>query len=303
MKPATMSSSTTASQIASLLGLELHGPDLAVATPASAANAAPGTVVFMNRVDPLWIEHVNRTRVVLAIVSPECAGLLTGTYLVTERPRLAFAKVLREFFAPKPLAPRIAPTVVIHSGCRIGRNASIGDFCCIDSTVVIGDDVTIGSHAVIEGRVTIGDRCSIGAFAAIGHSGFGIEHEPDGSATRIPHLGGVRIGPDVELGAHVTVARGTLSDTVIERGVKTDDHVHIAHNVRIGEYCILTACAEISGSVEIGKNCWVGPNASINNRISVGENALISIGAVVVANVKAGVVVAGNPARVVGPRS
>ena len=105
------------------------------------------------------------------------------------------------------------------------------------------------------------------------------------------------IGDYVEIGALNSIARGTLSDTVIESGVKTDNLVHIAHNCHIGSGCLLTACAELSGGVHLGENVWIGPNSSFKQKVIIGSGSLIGLGAVVTKNVEKNCVVAGHPAK------
>jgi UDP-3-O-[3-hydroxymyristoyl] glucosamine N-acyltransferase len=119
-----------------------------------------------------------------------------------------------------------------------------------------------------------------------------------GVPIRIPHLGKVIICNNVELGALNTVMRGTIDDTIVADNVKTDDHVHIGHNVRVGQGCLITACAEISGSAHIGEMTWLGPNCSVMNGITIGSNCFIGLGTVVNKSLPNSVIVAGCPARI-----
>ena len=136
----------------------------------------------------------------------------------------------------------------------------------------------------------------------IGQAGFGVETAQDGSTLRIPHIGGVRIGDHVQLGSLNSVAAGTLAPTTIDAHVQTDNLVHIAHNVQVGEGALITACAEISGSVTIGAGAWLGPNCSIMQKVSIGNNAMIGIGAVVTKSIPDNRIASGNPARVLRVR-
>lgn len=151
--------------------------------------------------------------------------------------------------------------------------------------------------AVVNDCVTFDGVATVGALTVIGQQGFGLEPDESGRYQRIPHIGGVRIGDDVEIGALVAIARGTVDDTVIEDGVRIDDHVFLAHNVRVGEGSLLIAGAQVSGSATIGRGCWIGPQACIRDHVTIGDGAQIGIGAVVVRDVPPGIVVAGNPAR------
>lgn len=117
------------------------------------------------------------------------------------------------------------------------------------------------------------------------------------------HLGGVRIGDHVLVGAMTAIARGALQDTVIEDYVKINNLVHVAHNCHIGRGTLIGACADLSGSLTIGANCWIAPNCSIRQKLVIGEDSTIGIGAVVVKDVAPGTTVYGNPARVPAPRA
>lgn len=162
----------------------------------------------------------------------------------------------------------------------------------------------MGVHpsAVLESCVKLGQGVTIGALCSIGQQGFGLEPDATGRYLRIPHIGGVRIGDDVEIGALVKIARGTVDDTVIEEGVRIDDGVHIAHNVRIGRNSVVIAQAQISGSVQIGNDCYIGPGVTVRDQVKIGEQSFVGIGSNVVADVPPHVVVMGNPARIVRAR-
>ncbi|MEB8430943.1 UDP-3-O-(3-hydroxymyristoyl)glucosamine N-acyltransferase [Cocleimonas sp. KMM 6892] len=200
-------------------------------------------------------------------------------------PRLAFAKILTEFFTEKPMR-RVHPSTIIGINTFIHETVTIGCNCHIGDNVKIGKDTVINHNVVINDNTQIGKNCYIKSGTTIGEDGFGFAFEENGTPIRIPHLGKVIIGNDVEIGAKNTIARGTLDDTVIDDRVKTDDQVHIAHNCWIGENTIITACSEISGSVTIGKNCWIGPNTTFMQKINIGDNSTIGIGALVLKNVK-----------------
>ena len=218
------------------------------------------------------------------------------TYILIDNPRLCFAKLLSKYYKP-PLKFKIDRTAVIGKNCKLGK-VSIGPYVVIGDGVQIGDGSVIFPNVVISDNVTIGQNVTIKSNTTIGQKGFGFEFEKNHTPVAIPHIGGVVIGNNVEIGANNTVVQGTLKNTIISDYVKTDDHVHIAHNVKIGERTIITACAEISGSVIIGSDCWLGPNCSIMNDITIGNKVLVGLGAVVIKSVPDKVVVAGNPARI-----
>ncbi len=216
-------------------------------------------------------------------------------FVVVDNPRLCFAKLVAAANLDKN-------EYGIHKTALIGKNCAIGRVF-IGAYVVIGDNVSIGDGSIIFPNVVIGDNIVIGynviikSAAVIGQKGFGFELDPEGNYFAMPHIGGVRIGNEVEIGAHCTIACGTIKDTVIGDGVKIDDQVHIAHNVVVGSKTAITACSEISGSSVIGERCHLGPNSSIMNGISIGDGCLVGLGAVVIRSISKNSVVAGNPAK------
>src|SRR5262249_50286490 len=213
-----------------------------------------------------------------------------------------FARVVNEFFTNKRL-PGISLRASVHPTANIAPNVTIGDFATIGPHAIIGEGTEIRSGVVIGPRVKIGRNCLIKSNSVVGQEGFGIDKDEAQNNLRLPHLGSVAIGDYVEIGALNTVCSGTLDPTTVGDYVKTDDHVHIAHNVQIGRNCILTACAEISGSVCIGEGTWLGPNCSIINNIEIGVDVLIGIGSVVTKSLPDRVVAAGCPARIIRQNS
>ena len=179
----------------------------------------------------------------------------------------------------------------IHPSARIGPGA------VIETDVTVGEGTVIGPNAVLRSGTQVGAWCEIQSGAVIGDAGFGFERDTDNRPLRMIHLGGVRIGEHVQVGALTAVARGALGDTVIEDYVKINNLCHVAHNCHIGWGTIIGACADLCGSLRIGRNCWIAPNCSIRQKLAIGDGAVIGMGAVVVKDVAAGVMVYGNPAR------
>lgn len=140
-----------------------------------------------------------------------------------------------------------------------------------------------------------GNPYTIGEGTVIGGKGFGWFGNPP---IRFPHIGGVRIGYEVELGSNVTIDRGALDDTVIGDHVKIDNGVHVGHNATIGERSILTAHCIIGGSATVGKDCWIGLGAIIKNQVTIGDGVTVGMGAIVLRDVPDGVTIVGNPARI-----
>lgn len=179
----------------------------------------------------------------------------------------------------------------IHPTAKIGQNVVIEDGC------IIGENVIIEPNTVIHKGTIIGKNSKIRSCSSIGSDGFGFERLNENEILRFPHLGKVVIGEDVEVGSCTTIARGSLSDTIIHDNVKIDNLVHIAHNVTINSGAFIIACSEISGSVEIGRNAWIAPNACINQKLKIGADSLVGLGSVVTKNVNPRTIVAGNPAK------
>lgn len=185
------------------------------------------------------------------------------------------------------------------AGSKIDATAKVHPSAFVSAyNVGIGRDTVIEPNVTVHPDVVIGDRCIIRSGTVCGFDGFERKRTSKGILL-ILHDGKVIIQDDVEIGSLNSIAKGMMGrDTVVGRGTKTDSLVHIAHGVQIGDECLITACAEISGSVTIGRRCWLGPNCSIINGIKIGDEAFIGIGAVVTKSVPPAVVVAGNPARV-----
>lgn len=287
--------SIKASDIATFLKTKVHGKDLPIKTVTSLNDASSNALTFSkNKLSNDFIKN-SEGLCVIAKELPDEIGL--NAFVIVENPRLAFAKVLAEFFVEKK-KPGIGKHNVIHPTAKIGTGVLIGNGCTIGRNVEIGDDTEIRNNVVISDGVKIGQYCRIKSNTVIGEKGFGFPIEKDGTPVELPHIASVEIGDYVEIGALNTVVGGALKNTIVKSYVKTDDHVHIAHNCFIGEKTIITACAEISGSVTVGEKCWLGPNCSIMNKIKIGDNCLIGIGSVVLKDVPPGAVIAGNPARI-----
>ena len=223
-----------------------------------------------------------------------------NNYIIySKNPRMKYAVILDsilKFSCKARIYRQLDNYVVIGENVEIGKFTRMEPFVFIDHDVVIADNCIIKSGVKIGSYVQIGKSTTIRENSVIGGQGFGIEKDSSGKTFRIPHLGGVVIGKNVEIGALNTLVSGTIDATIIEDFVKTDDHVHIAHNCNIKKSTLITACVEISGSVTIGKNCTIGPNSSLMNKISLGENSIVGLGTVVTKSFPANVVLAGNPA-------
>jgi UDP-3-O-[3-hydroxymyristoyl] glucosamine N-acyltransferase len=259
--------------------------------------------------------------VVVSARHPVSAGSFPAIITVGET-RMALAK-LTALFDPGPWQDKgIHPTAVVAADAKLGEGVSVGAYVVIGPRsrigagtkimpqVTIGADVAIGAHGLFHSGVRIGDGCAIGdraiihANAVIGADGFSFAPDlmsatgftRDIEVTRVHSLGNVVIGDDVEIGACSTIDRATLESTRVGRGSKIDDHVHIGHNVTIGENCILCGMVGISGSVVLGDRVRLGGGVGIADHVRIGDEAVVGARSGVGTNVPAGTFVLGYPA-------
>ena len=221
---------------------------------------------------------------------------LGKTLIIVADPRLAMLRVINRWFAPMRPGPGIHPSASVDPRADVAATATIGPFTYVGCATVGADSVVQG-HGFIGDGVRIGSRVVIQAGAIVGADGFGYQRNERGELERFPHVGGVRVEDDVEIGACACVDRGALGDTVLRQGCKIDNLVHIAHNVTIGKYALIIAHAMVGGSTEVGDGAWVAPSATLRDGIRVGHHATVGLGALVVKDVPDGAVVMGAPAR------
>lgn len=220
-----------------------------------------------------------------------------GAAITVDNPRLAYALAVAHFFHQRGAAT-IADSARISPSARLGRDVTIGEGCVIGPQVTIGDETELRHNVVIGAAVKIGSRCIVGSNSVIGEVGFGLAKDGQGRNVRIPHVGSVVIGDEVEIGALTSIAAGTIDPTVISDRVKIDDHVFIAHNCFLGEDVIVIAGAEISGSVRIGARTWVGPAVSIRDRVTIPGDTFLGIGCTVVKTLVEPGTYIGSPASI-----
>jgi UDP-3-O-[3-hydroxymyristoyl] glucosamine N-acyltransferase len=297
-----MTTDLMASTIAADLDAPLLGIDRPVLGIAPLDEATAGMLTFV--VDPgkraaQALAALRQGAVLLS--TPEIRSLehADGAVITVLNPRAAFAQTITRRFA-RPAQTGVAESARIHPDATVDSTATVGEYTVIRAGAVIGPRTEIRDHVVIGHDVRIGADCLIKSHAVIGEEGFGMDKDAEGNNFRIPHVGSVVITDHVEVGGFTTVCSGTISPTRVGDYTKIDDHVHIAHNCRIGRNVIITACAEISGSVIVEDDTWIGPNASVLQGVTLGEHSLLGIGAVAVKSVPADEVRIGNPARRLG---
>ena len=220
------------------------------------------------------------TRAAAVVLGPEAESETHLPRIVAENPYAYFAR-LSQLFNPLVLQPPgVHPSAVVPSTAKLGARVSIGAGCVIGEGVAIGADSTLYPRVVVYPGCTIGARAIIHAGVVIGADGFGIAEE-EGHWVKIPQIGSVRIGDDVEIGANTTIDRGAIDDTVIEDGVKLDNQIQVGHNVRIGAHTAMAGCVGIAGSADIGRHCTIGGAAVILGHLRIVDHVNISAGTLV----------------------
>lgn len=303
----------TLREIAKFIDGEVVGDEFTVITGVSGIKEAnAGDITFL--ANPKYFSLMNQTRA-SAIITSRDVEKTTKPIIRTENPSLAFAKIISFVMPSEVTYPKgIHPTAILGKKVSLGQNAAIGAYTVVEDNVSIGDNTIIYSGCFIGGntkigsatliyanvsireRITIGSRVIIHSGTVIGSDGFGFVMIK-GLHHKIPQIGTVQIGDDVEIGANVTIDRARFDKTVIGRGTKIDNLVQIAHNVIIGENSIIVAQAGISGSTVIGKNVTLAGQAGLVGHITIGDNAIVAAQAGVTKSVPADTFVSGYPAR------
>jgi len=216
-------------------------------------------------------------------------------FIRVSNPKLFYIKTISKFLNSKSLSG-IHSTSIVSPLAKIHPSVTIGPFCIIGECE-IGEETVIDSNCKIGDNTKISKRVKIGTGVVIGGDGYGYVDDIDGSKLRFPHIGGVIIFDDVEIGSNTCIDKGTLSNTVINQGVKIDNLVHIAHNVVIGKNSMIVANVVIGGSTLIGENSWIAPSATLRDGISIGSRSTVGLGALVTKSIPSNEIWAGFPAK------
>jgi len=308
-------STITAEAIAALISGELIGDGKTAVSgvaPLDRADASHLSILSSGKYAPMMAT----TKAGVVLVDPEfrdAAGAPRARIIVKE-PLEKLLSLLPRLYPPEAPASGVASTARIGKGARLGERVSVGEYAIIGARAKLGNGVVIGPHCVVGDGVSIGDgtrlwpgvtinsgatlgaRTVIHSGARIACDGFGFVFR-DGAHRKIPHVGRCIIGDDVEIGANTTIDRGSIDDTVVGNGTKIDNLVQIAHNVRIGENCLLIAQVGIAGSATIGDGVVLAGQAGISGHISIGAGARVAAQAGVFGDVPAGETWSGYPAR------
>ncbi len=303
---------TTLSELADLVKGKIVGdPTMVITGVSEIQNGRESTITFLSN---LKYKKYLPTTGASAVVVPEESLLDNKPGIVHHNPQLAIAKILGEFTPKLQYTSGVNETAYVDSKAKIGKNVTIGPFSVIEAGVIIGDDSNIGSHTVIDQKTSIGKNCKIfsnihiyhgtnigdnaiiHSGTVIGSDGFGFVTDQDINH-KIPQNGYVIIGNDVEIGANCAIDRGTIGDTIIEDQCKLDNHVHLAHNVRLGKGCLLTAAVTIAGSVEVGEFCIFAGHVGVAPHVKIGARSVLAAKTGVSKSLTGGKVYAGMPAR------
>jgi UDP-3-O-[3-hydroxymyristoyl] glucosamine N-acyltransferase len=269
----------TLGEIVQRLGGRVAGdPKTLVHQVASLEGAAAEHISFFT--GSRYRAQLAATRAAAVVLGPEAERETTLPRIVADNPYAYFAR-LSQLFNPLVLqAPGVHASAVVAKSAQLGARASIGAGCAIGERVTIGDDSVLYPRVVVYPGCSIGARVIIHGGAVIGADGFGIA-EDEGRWVKIPQIGAVRIGDDVEIGANTTIDRGAIEDTVIEEGVKLDNQIQVGHNVRIGAHTAIAGCTGIAGSADIGRHCTIGGAAIILGHLRIVDHVNISAGTLI----------------------
>lgn len=304
----------TLAELAKHLKVEFRGdPQCVIHGVAPLEKAQEGDISFFY--DPRYRRALSTTKASVVILANKHIEDNRKNFIITETPRLIFAKTATLFQQTPDMTPGIHATAVIGQNCRIADSASVGANCVIGNNVsvgentfiasgtVIGENSSLGSNCILWPNVTLypnvqmGHRVIIHSGTVIGSDGFGFENE-GGVWYKIPQLGGVIIGDEVEIGANTTIDRGALNNTVIGVGVKLDNLIQVGHNVVIGDHTVIAGCVAIAGGARIGKHCMIGGKVGIAGHLEIVDYVILTAGTTVSSSiVDQGIYSSGIPAH------
>jgi UDP-3-O-[3-hydroxymyristoyl] glucosamine N-acyltransferase len=279
-------------ELASRFECDLVGdPDLTVDNVASLDAADSRSLSFL--ANPAYRQRLAATKAAAVILRAEFAGDAPTACLISQNPYASYAQMAAVIYPPPSFEPGIHPaaqvadsasiatTAYVAANVFIGNNAVVGEFTYVGPGCVVGDDCSIGDHGRLIANVTlvrqveIGSRCILHPGAVIGSDGFGNAMTPEGWI-KVPQVGGVKIGNDVEIGANSAIDCGAIGDTVIEDGVRIDNLVMIAHNVRIGAHTAIAGQCGFAGSTVIGKRCMFAGHSGAVGHLTVCDDVVVS---------------------------
>jgi UDP-3-O-[3-hydroxymyristoyl] glucosamine N-acyltransferase len=269
----------TLGEIAARLGGRVEGdPQTTIRQVGSLENAQSGEIAFL--ANPRYKGKLAATRAGAVILSEENEKLSALPRILCDNPYAYFARLSQILNPMTRQPPGVHPSATVAPGAKLGAGVSVGPGCVIGEGASIGEGSCLYPNVVIYPDCAIGRRVIVHSGAIIGADGFGIASE-GGQWIKIPQIGRVTIGDDVEIGANTTIDRGAIDDTVIEDGVKLDNQIQVGHNVRIGAHAALAGCVAVAGSANIGRRCTIGAAAVILGHLELADDVHVSAGTVV----------------------
>jgi len=282
----------TLGELAVRFGCTLVGePDVRVSRVATLEDAGAADISFL--ADPRHRTALASTQAGAVVLDPRHADECPVPALLSGNPRATYARIAAWLHPPAAVVGGCHPTAVVDPTASIDPAAWIGPLCTIGARVriaagafigpgcVLLEGVRVGADTRLVARVTVcesvslGERCVVHPGAVIGADGFGFAPE-QGRWLKIPQVGSVRIGDDVEIGANTTIDRGAIDDTLIGDGVKLDNQIQIAHNVHIGAHTVIAGCSGVSGSTSIGQRCMIGGQVGIAGHLTICDDVVLT---------------------------
>lgn len=310
----------TAQIIANFLGGTVEGdPNVKVHTVSKIEEGHSGSLSFL--ANPKYTPYIYSTQSSIVLVNKDFVAEqpVSATLVRVNNAYEAFASLLDLYAQSKQPKSGIEEPSFIHPTAKVGNDVYIGAFSYIAEGATIGNNVKIYPQAYIGSKVSIGDNtivypnvvvyeecvlgknCIVHAGAIIGADGFGFASQEDTNYKKIPQIGNVIIEDYVEIGANATVDRATMGSTILRKGVKIDDHVHIAHNVEVGENTVMAAQGGVAGSTKIGKNCMFGGQVGVSPHIKIADGVKVGAQAGISGDIrKEGAILLGSPASEIG---
>lgn len=288
----TASNGLALGDLASRFGCDVVGdPALRVQRVATLANATAGDLAFL--ANPKYRQFLAQTGASAVIVAPDAVEDCPTNAIVADDPYVIYARAANLLYPPATVdsgvhaaahcAPdaqvaasaHVAPGAVIESGAVIGERVRVGPNCVVGRSCTVGDDSVLVANVTLGHSTVIGRRATLHPGSVIGADGFGYARDPSGWL-KVPQVGRVVLGDDVDIGASTTIDRGAVDDTVIEDGVKLDNQIQIGHNVRIGAHTIVAACSGVSGSTIIGKRCLIAGAVGFVGHLNICDDVTVT---------------------------